>query len=82
VDGDVSAEVISTDFKGIIKEGKALAAIAPNIVVKVPMIKEGVKALRWFTDNDIRTMILIGMELILFVNLRNYTLYRVLKQRY
>lgn len=55
VDGDVSAEVISTDFKGIIEEGQALASIAPNIVVKVPMIKEGVKALRWFTDNGIRT---------------------------
>jgi len=54
-DGDVSAEVISTDFEGIIKEGQDLAAIAPNIVVKVPMIKEGVKAIRWFTDNDIRT---------------------------
>ena len=55
VDGDVSAEVISTDFEGIIAEGQELAAIAPNIVVKVPMIKDGVKALRWFTDNDIRT---------------------------
>lgn len=55
VDGDVSAEVISTDFEGIIEEGKVLAAIAPNIVVKVPMIKDGVKALRWFYDNGIRT---------------------------
>lgn len=55
VDGDVSAEVISTNFDGIIEEGKKLAAIAPNIVVKVPMIKDGVKALRWFYDNDIRT---------------------------
>ena len=55
VDGDVSAEVISTDFDGIIREGKELAKIAPNIVVKVPMIKEGVKAIRWFTDNHIRT---------------------------
>lgn len=55
VDGDVSAEVISTDFDGIVAEGKELAAIAPNIVVKVPMIKDGVKAIRWFTDNDIRT---------------------------
>ena len=51
----MSAEVISTDFKGIIKEGQDLAKIAPNIVVKVPMIKEGVKALRWFTDHGIRT---------------------------
>jgi len=55
VDGDVSAEVISTDFKGIIEEGQELATIAPNIVVKVPMIKDGVKALRWFTDQGIRT---------------------------
>ncbi len=55
VDGDVSAEVISTDFEGIIKEGQELAKIAPNIVVKVPMIKDGIKAIRWFTDNGIRT---------------------------
>jgi transaldolase len=55
VDGDVSAEVISTDFEGIVEEGKALAALAPNIVVKVPMIKDGVKAIRWFSDNGIRT---------------------------
>ena len=53
--GDVSAEVLSTDFNGIIEEGKKLAAIHPNIVVKVPMIKEGVKAIKWFTDNGIRT---------------------------
>lgn len=53
--GDVSAEVISTDFDGIIEEGKKLAAIHPNIVVKVPMIKDGIKALRWFTENGIRT---------------------------
>jgi len=55
VDGDVSAEVISTDFKGIVEEGKKLAAIHPHIVVKVPMIKEGIKALKWFSDNGIRT---------------------------
>ena len=55
VDGDVSAEVISTDFEGIISEGKELVKIAPNIVVKVPMIKEGIKAIRWFSDHDIRT---------------------------
>ncbi len=55
VSGDVSAEVISTDFEGMIAEGQKLAAIAPNIVVKVPMIKEGIKAIRWFTDNGIRT---------------------------
>jgi transaldolase len=55
VDGDVSAEVFSTDFDGIIAEGMKLAAIHPNIVVKVPMIKEGVKAIKWFTQNKIRT---------------------------
>jgi transaldolase len=55
VDGDVSAEVISTDFAGMIEEGKTLAKIAPNIVVKVPMIREGVKALRYFSDHGIRT---------------------------
>jgi transaldolase len=55
VNGDISAEVLSTDFKSIVEEGKKLAAIHPNIVVKVPMIKDGVKALKWFTDNGIRT---------------------------
>ena len=53
--GDISAEVIATDFDGIVAEGKRLAAIHPNIVVKVPMIKEGVKAIKWFTENGIRT---------------------------
>ena len=55
VDGDISAEVISTTFNEIVEEGKKLAAIHPNIVVKVPMIKDGVKAIKWFTDNGIRT---------------------------
>lgn len=55
VHGDVSAEVISTDFKGMIEEGTVLSEIAPNIVVKVPMIKDGVKALHWFSDHNIRT---------------------------
>src|ERR1700743_817823 len=55
VNGDVSAEVVSTDFDGIIAEGKKLHAIHPNIVVKVPMIKEGIKALKWFSDNGIKT---------------------------
>jgi transaldolase len=55
VDGDVSAEVIATDFKGIVEEGRRLADLAPNIVVKVPMIKDGIKAIRWFSDNGIRT---------------------------
>ena len=55
VEGDVSAEVISTDFDGMVKEGKILSTIAPNIVVKVPIIKDGVKAISWFSRNDIKT---------------------------
>jgi transaldolase len=53
--GDISAEVISTDFDSIIKEGQELAEIHPQIVVKVPMIKDGVKAIKWFTDHGIHT---------------------------
>lgn len=55
VNGDISAEVVSTKFEDIIEEGKKLAAIHKNIVVKVPMIKDGVKAIKWFTDNGITT---------------------------
>ena len=55
VDGDVSAEVISTDFKGIIKEGDFLASLNKQIVVKVPMISEGIKAIKYFTDKKIKT---------------------------
>lgn len=55
VDGPISAEVLSTEFDAIVEEGKKLAAIHPNIVVKVPMIKDGIKALKWFTDNGIKT---------------------------
>ncbi len=55
VTGDVSAEVISTDFEGMVKEGEELAALHPQIVVKVPMIKEGVKAIKYFSDKGIRT---------------------------
>jgi transaldolase len=55
VKGPVSAEVISTDFQGMIDEGKRLAEIDEHIVVKVPMIKDGVKALRWFYDQEIAT---------------------------
>ncbi len=55
VDGDVSAEVIATDFDGIVKEGEALASLNDQIVVKVPMIEEGVKALKHFSDNGIKT---------------------------
>lgn len=54
-DGDVSAEVISTDFKGIVEEGEKLAALHPQIVVKVPMIKDGVKALKYFSSKGIKT---------------------------
>ena len=55
VNGDVSAEVISTDFKGIVKEGEYLASLNKQIVVKVPMISEGVKAIKYFTDKNIKT---------------------------
>ena len=55
VNGDVSAEVISVDFEGIIKEGEKLASLHSQIVVKVPMIEEGVKALRYFSDKGIKT---------------------------
>jgi len=55
VQNDVSAEVISTDFKGIVKEGEILAEIDENIVVKVPMIPEGIKAIKYFSEKGIRT---------------------------
>lgn len=55
VDGDVSAEVISTDIEGMVKEGEALAALHPQIVVKVPMIQEGIKAIKYFSDKGIKT---------------------------
>jgi transaldolase len=55
VTGDVSAEVIATDFDSIVKEGEALAKLHKQIVVKVPMIKDGVKAIKYFTDKGIRT---------------------------
>lgn len=55
VDGDVSAEVISTDFDGMVKEGEALANLHSNIVVKVPIIKDGIKAIKYFSDKGIKT---------------------------
>src|SRR5688572_8769238 len=55
VTGDVSAEVIATDYDGIIREGEALAELHEQIVVKVPMIREGVKAIKYFSDKGIRT---------------------------
>lgn len=55
VEGDVSAEVISTDFEGMVKEGEALAALHPQIVVKLPIIADGIKACKYFSDKGIRT---------------------------
>ncbi|GAB1447111.1 MAG: fructose-6-phosphate aldolase [Bacteroidetes bacterium] len=55
VDGDVSAEVISTDFEGMIREGEKLASLHENIVVKIPMIKDGIKAIKYLTSKGIRT---------------------------
>jgi transaldolase len=55
VDGDVSAEVIATDLEGMIREGEELAELHPNIVVKIPMIVDGIKALKYFSDKGIRT---------------------------
>lgn len=55
VDGDVSAEVISTDFEGMVKEGEDLAALHPQIVVKLPMIADGIKACKYFSDKGVRT---------------------------
>lgn len=55
VDGDVSAEVISTNFEGMVEEGEKLAALDPKIVVKIPMIKDGVKALKYFSSKGIKT---------------------------
>ena len=55
VDGDVSAEVISTDYSGMVREGEALAALNPQIVVKLPMIADGVKACKYFSDKGIKT---------------------------
>ena len=55
VKGDVSAEVIAVDFEGMVKEGEQLAALHPQIVVKIPMIKDGIKALKYFSDRNIKT---------------------------
>lgn len=55
VDGDVSAEVIATDFEGMIKEGEYLASLHPQIVVKIPMIKDGIKAIKYFSEKGIKT---------------------------
>ena len=55
VEGDVSAEVIATDIEGMIREGEELAILHPQIVVKIPMIEDGIKALKYFSDQGIRT---------------------------
>lgn len=55
VDGDVSAEVIATDFDGIVREGEELAELHEQIIVKVPMIKDGIKAIKYFSDKGIKT---------------------------
>lgn len=55
VDGDVSAEVIATDFEGMVKEGEELAALHPQIVIKLPMIANGIKACKYFSDKGVKT---------------------------
>jgi len=55
VDGDVSAEVIATDFEGMIREGEELSELHPQIVVKLPMIKDGIKACKYFAERDVKT---------------------------
>jgi len=55
VDGDVSAEVIATDYEGMIKEGEYLASLHPQIVIKIPMIKDGIKAIKYFSSKGIKT---------------------------
>ena len=55
VDGDVSAEVFATDFEGMIREGKELSSLHENIVVKIPCIKDGIRAVKYFSDNGVRT---------------------------
>ena len=55
VDGPISAEVLATDYDGIVKEGRELAKLHPNVVVKVPLIADGIKAVRTFTNEGIKT---------------------------
>ena len=55
VEGDVSAEVIAVDFEGMVNEGEQLASLHPQIVVKIPMVKDGIKALKYFSDRKIKT---------------------------
>ena len=58
VDGDVSAEVIAVDFEGMVREGNALSSLHSQIVVKIPMTEEGVKALKYFSDFNLRILLL------------------------
>lgn len=55
VDGPISAEVIATDFAGMVREGEALADLHPNIIVKIPMIEDGIKAIKYFSQKEIQT---------------------------
>ena len=77
VDGDISAEVISVDFDGMVAEAKELSALHPNIVVKIPMIKEGIKAIKWCTDNGIRTNCTLVCLLYTSPSQRDRTRYRM-----
>ncbi len=63
VDGDVSAEVIATDFDGMVREGEALAALDPQIVVKLPMISDGIKACKYFSSKGIKTNVTLVFSL-------------------
>ena len=79
VDGDVSAEVISTDFEGMVKEGEALAKLHPQIVVKIPMILDGVKALKYFSNKGIRTYLTSPAEIEKKLHIIGYDNYQPVK---
>lgn len=64
VTGDVSAEVIAVDYEGMVREGEELAELHPQIVVKLPMTKEGVKACKYFSDRGIRTNVTLVFQLV------------------
>ena len=55
VDGDVSAEVVATDFAGMVREGEELAQLHKNIVIKIPMVKDGIKAIKYFSGKGLKT---------------------------
>ena len=82
VQGDVSAEVIATDYEGMIKEGEELAALNPHIVVKVPCIAEGIKAVKYFSGKGIRTnctLVFSVGQALLAANVDKLSLYLSLK---